>query len=52
MKVSPFHSKRVWHRAVYHDESRCTEGNNIEPHNRVDGTGNRPKCDSCKEISG
>jgi hypothetical protein len=52
MKTSPFHSKVVWHRAVYHDETRCPEGNNIEPRNRVKGTGGRPKCSRCRTISG
>jgi hypothetical protein len=52
VKAKPWHSKTLWHRAVYHDETRCTEGNNIEPHNRVPGTGGRPKCDRCREISG
>lgn len=46
-KVSPFHSVQVWHRAVYHNDNRCTEGNNIEPHNRRPGTGNRPLCNRC-----
>jgi hypothetical protein len=30
-KVSPFHSKKIGDRNVYHDNDRCTEGNNIEP---------------------
>ena len=51
-KVSPFHSKLKTVRRVYHDESRCTEGNNIEAKNKVSGTGGRPKCERCKEISG
>jgi hypothetical protein len=51
-KVAPFHSKLKQDRNVYHDESRCTEGNNIEPRNRVAGTGGRPKCSRCREISG
>jgi hypothetical protein len=52
MKASPWHSKTHWHRPVYHDETRCPEGNNIEPHNRVSGKGGRPKCDRCIRISG
>ena len=52
VKVPPFHSKQVWHKPVYHDESRCTEGDNIEPYNRVSGTGGRRKCDHCRRISG
>jgi hypothetical protein len=51
-KVPPFHSKLEQDRNVYHDESTCTEGNNIEPRNRVSGTGGRPKCSRCREISG
>ena len=52
MKVPAFHSRLTSHRPVYHDESRCTEGDNIESYNRVSGTGGRPKCDHCKRISG
>ncbi|CAN5365230.1 hypothetical protein BH24ACT7_BH24ACT7_25740 [soil metagenome] len=51
-KVSPFHSKLATDKPVYHDESTCTEGNNIEPQNKVPGTGGRSKCLRCKEISG
>ena len=51
-KVAPFHSKLETDRKVYHDENTCTEANNIETKNRVAGTGNRPKCDHCKRISG
>jgi hypothetical protein len=52
VKVPAFHSKLTAHRVVYHDESACTEGDNIEPYNRVSGTGGRPKCDHCRRISG
>lgn len=52
VKAPPWHSRLLWDRPVYHDETRCTEGNNIEPHNRVSGTGGRPKCKRCREISG
>ena len=50
-KVSPFHSK-LPETKVYHDESRCTEGNTIERRNRVAGKGGLRKCSRCKEISG
>jgi hypothetical protein len=52
MKASPWHSKLSSAHRVYHDETRCTEGNNIEPINRVSGTGGRPKCHHCRAISG
>jgi hypothetical protein len=51
VKVSPFHS-RLPGTNRYHDESRCTEGDNIEPYNKAAGTGGHPKCDHCKRISG
>ena len=50
-KVAAFHSIKP-SASVYHDESTCTEGNNIEANNRRSGTAGRPKCDRCKEISG
>jgi len=49
-KVSPFHSKKPG-TTVYHDNSGCTEGNNIEKENKVSGTGGRTKCDHCKRLS-
>lgn len=49
-KVAPFHSKLPSDKPVYHDNNRCTEGNNIEARNRVSGTGGRPKCDHCKRL--
>lgn len=52
MKVPAFHSKLPAHRRVYHDESTCTEGDNIESYNKVPGTDGRPKCDHCSRISG
>jgi hypothetical protein len=51
-KKTPWHSKRPDDRKVYHDETQCTEGNNIEERNRVSGTGGLPKCDHCRRISG
>ena len=49
-KVAPFHSKLESDRKVYHDNDKCTEGNNIESKNRVSGTGNRPKCEHCQRL--
>ena len=44
-KVAPFHSIKE---SVHHDDSSCTEGNNIEKVNRREGTGDKPKCKNCK----
>lgn len=33
---------------VYHFDTRCTEGNNIEAVNRRSGTGNRRPCSNCR----
>lgn len=46
--VAPFHSSLQ--KDVYHDDNRCTEGNNIESRNRVSGTGGLPKCARCKTL--
>ncbi|GGA60178.1 hypothetical protein GCM10011499_33010 [Pelagibacterium lentulum] len=51
-KRSPWHSKAPNSRKVHHDETTCTEGNNIESYNKVSGTGGYPKCDHCRRISG
>lgn len=52
MKTAAWHSKLATDRRVYHDETTCTEGNNIESGNKVPGTGGRPKCEHCARISG
>lgn len=49
-KVSPFHSKLENDPQVYHDNSACTEGNNIEDKNRKPGTDGRPRCSRCTEL--
>jgi hypothetical protein len=49
MQKSPWHSKRVGE-TVYHDNDKCTEGNNIESYNLVPGTGGRPKCAHCARL--
>ena len=47
-KVSPFHSIK---QPVYHDNSSCTEGNNIEKENLRPGTGGKTKCKHCQTLS-
>jgi len=45
--------KRPWHAKesdVYHDNDKCTEGNNIERHNLKQGTGGNRKCKHCKDL--
>ena len=48
-KVSPFHSKLPG-TEVYHDNNKCTLGNNIESYNRKPGTGGHRKCGQCKDM--
>jgi len=50
MRVATFHSKRPG-TEVHHNNDKCTEGNNIEPHNRRPGTGGHPLCQRCKELN-
>lgn len=49
MRVTPFHSKK--NPGVYHVCSNCTEGNNIEKENKVQGTGGGNLCHRCAELS-
>ena len=49
-KVAAFHSTAPNDPKKYHDQSTCTEGNNIETKNRTSGTGGYPKCDHCSRI--
>ena len=49
-KVAAFHSKLPNDRNVYHNNNKCTEGDNIEKSNRVDGTGGRPLCEHCARL--
>lgn len=42
--------KKAWHAKdsnVYHNNSKCTEGNNIERRNLRQGTGGRRRCKNC-----
>ncbi len=47
-KVAPFHSIK---QDVHHDNTACTEGNNIEKENRRSGTGGKPKCQHCQKLT-
>lgn len=43
-----------WHSIkgeVYHDNSKCTKGNDIEEENWRRGTGGKKYCDYCKELA-
>ena len=50
MKTNPWHSKKETDRKVYHDNTSCTEGNNIEKQNVQSGTGSRPRCQHCAQL--
>lgn len=49
-KVAAFHSKKPGAPQVHHNNNACTEGNNIEPQNKVSGDGGRPLCKRCSEL--
>lgn len=46
-KKSPWHSVKS---DVYHDNTNCNTGNNIERENRREGTGGKAKCSECKGL--
>ncbi len=46
-QVSPTHSVKDTARKVYHNNSACTERNNIETRYLRQGTGGRPLCEHC-----
>lgn len=46
-KTDPFHSIK---QDVYHNNTSCTEGNNIEAVNRRSGTGGKPLCNRCANL--
>jgi len=50
MKTNAFHSKKPGTK-VHHNNTSCTEGNNIEWYNKEPGTGGHPLCDHCKRLS-
>lgn len=50
-KVAPFHSVKPNTSNVHHDNSACTEGNNIEAQYKRSGTAGRPRCDHCNRLA-
>jgi hypothetical protein len=50
-KVAPFHSVKQNTPNVYHDNSKCTEGNNIEKQYLRSGTAGRPLCQHCQRLA-
>ena len=48
--VPTFHSKLQT--SVYHNQSGCTVGDNIEPANVVSGTGGYSLCSECARLGG
>lgn len=48
-KVNPFHSSKPGTK-VHHNNTSCTEGNNIEAANKKAGTGGLPLCDHCAKL--
>ena len=46
-KTSAWHSTK---QNVHHDNTSCTEGNNIEKQYRKEGTGGKPLCQHCKKL--
>jgi transposase-like protein len=50
MQTSPWHSVKPNAPRVYHDNTECNTGNNIERENRRSGTDGRPKCQECDRL--
>lgn len=47
-KTNTFHSVK---QDKHHNNTSCTEGNNIEPENWRAGTGGKPLCKRCQDLS-
>ncbi len=48
MKKSPWHSIK---QDVHHNNTECNTGNNIETENKREGTGGKPLCSECANLS-
>jgi hypothetical protein len=46
-RIAPWHSLL---QSVHHDNTLCTEGNNIEPQYLRQGTGGKPLCKHCQRL--
>lgn len=47
-KKAPWHSIK---RPVHHNNTACTEGNNIERENLRQGDGGKPLCKTCADLN-
>jgi len=47
-KTSPFHSVK---QDVHHNNTSCTEGNNVERQYLRQGTGGKPLCSHCNRLN-
>lgn len=50
-RVDPWHSVKPNDPRVYHNNTNCNTGNNIERENRRSGTDGRPLCAECARLS-
>ena len=54
-KVLAYHTDFEEHpaeyREVYHDHDDCPDGRLILPHHRSSGTGGKPQCKKCAELT-
>lgn len=48
MKKDPWHSIK---QSVHHNNTECNTGNNIEQENLRSGTGGKPLCKECADLS-
>jgi len=49
-RIAPWYSIKPNDPQVYHDNTECTEGNNIELENKRSGTDGRRKCLPCQRL--
>jgi hypothetical protein len=53
-KVAPYHTTNLEyppeHRNVHHDHDDCHDGKRILPKDRLNGTGNKPRCKTCIDL--
>ena len=49
-RIPAWYSVRPTDKPVYHNNDKCTEGNNIEDKYRKTGTGGHPLCQHCARL--